>query len=162
MKAELARRIKTKEEAKAFLNACQGASFAIDDITTRPVKKTPPAPFTTSTLQQEAARKLGYTVAQTMMLAQRLYESGFITYMRTDSVNLSEFATAGSKDAIIKMMGDRYVHPRHFETKTKGAQEAHEAIRPTYMENQSVEGTAQEKKLYDLIWKRTIASQLLP
>ena len=160
MKAELARRIKTKEEAKAFLNACQGASFAIDDITTRPVKKTPPAPFTTSTLQQEAARKLGYTVAQTMMLAQRLYESGFITYMRTDSVNLSEFATAGSKDAIIKMMGDRYVHPRHFETKTKGAQEAHEAIRPTYMENQSVEGTAQEKKLYDLIWKRTIASQM--
>ena len=160
MKAELARRIKTKEEAKAFLNACQGASFAIDDITTRPVKKTPPAPFTTSTLQQEAARKLGYTVAQTMMLAQRLYESGFITYMRTDSVNLSEFATAGSKDAIIKMMGDRYVHPRHFETKTKGAQEAHEAIRPTYMENQSIEGTAQEKKLYDLIWKRTIASQM--
>ena len=160
MKAELARRIKTKEEAKAFLNACQGASFAIDDITTRPVKKTPPAPFTTSTLQQEAARKLGYTVAQTMMLAQRLYESGFITYMRTDSVNLSEFATTGSKDAIIKMMGDRYVHPRHFETKTKGAQEAHEAIRPTYMENQSVEGTAQEKKLYDLIWKRTIASQM--
>ena len=160
MKAELARRIKTKEEAKAFLNACQGASFAIDDITTRPVKKTPPAPFTTSTLQQEAARKLGYTVAQTMMLAQRLYESGFITYMRTDSVNLSEFATTGSKDAIIKMMGDRYVHLRHFETKTKGAQEAHEAIRPTYMENQSVEGTAQEKKLYDLIWKRTIASQM--
>ena len=160
MKAELARRIKTKEEAKAFLNACQGASFAIDDITTRPVKKTPPAPFTTSTLQQEAARKLGYTVAQTMMLAQRLYESGFITYMRTDSVNLSEFATTGSKDAIIKMMGDRYVHPRHFETKTKGAQEAHEAIRPTYMENQSVEGTAQEKKLYDLIWKRTVASQM--
>lgn len=95
-----------------------------------------------------------------MMLAQRLYESGFITYMRTDSVNLSEFATTGSKDAIIKMMGDRYVHPRHFETKTKGAQEAHEAIRPTYMENQSVEGTAQEKKLYDLIWKRTIASQM--
>ena len=160
MKAELARRIKTKKEAKAFLDACLGASFAIDDITTRPIKKTPPAPFTTSTLQQEAARKLGYTVAQTMMLAQRLYESGFITYMRTDSVNLSEFATAGSKDAIIKMMGDRYVHPRHFETKTKGAQEAHEAIRPTYIENQSVEGTAQEKKLYDLIWKRTIASQM--
>ena len=95
-----------------------------------------------------------------MMLAQRLYESGFITYMRTDSVNLSEFATIGSKDAIIKMMGERYVHPRHFETKTKGAQEAHEAIRPTYMENQSVEGSAQEKKLYDLIWKRTIASQM--
>ena len=160
MKAELSRRIKTKEEAKAFLNACQGATFTIEDITTRPVKKTPPAPFTTSTLQQEAARKLGYTVAQTMMIAQRLYESGFITYMRTDSVNLSEYATASSKDAILHMMGERYVHPRHFETKTKGAQEAHEAIRPTYMENQSIDGTAQEKKLYDLIWKRTIASQM--
>ena len=160
MKAELSRRIKTKEEAKAFLNACQGATFTIEDITTRPVKKTPPAPFTTSTLQQEAARKLGYTVAQTMMIAQRLYESGFITYMRTDSVNLSEYATASSKDAIIHMMGERYVHPRHFETKTKGAQEAHEAIRPTYMENQSIDGTAKEKKLYDLIWKRTIASQM--
>lgn len=160
MKAELSRRIKTKEEAKAFLDACKGATFTIEDITTRPVKKTPPAPFTTSTLQQEAARKLGYTVAQTMMIAQRLYESGFITYMRTDSVNLSEYATASSKDAIIQIMGERYVHPRHFETKTKGAQEAHEAIRPTYMENQSVEGTAQEKKLYDLIWKRTIASQM--
>lgn len=160
MKAELSRRIKTKEEAKAFLNACQGATFTIEDITTRPVKKTPLAPFTTSTLQQEAARKLGYTVAQTMMIAQRLYESGFITYMRTDSVNLSEYATASSKDAIIHMMGERYVHPRHFETKTKGAQEAHEAIRPTYMENQSIDGTAQEKKLYDLIWKRTIASQM--
>ena len=101
MKAELSRRIKTKEEAKAFLDACKGATFTIEDITTRPVKKTPPAPFTTSTLQQEAARKLGYTVAQTMMIAQRLYESGFITYMRTDSVNLSEYATASSKDAII-------------------------------------------------------------
>ncbi|WP_294471214.1 type I DNA topoisomerase [uncultured Bacteroides sp.] len=160
MKAELARRIKTKEEAKAFLDACQGATFSIQDITTRPGKKTPPAPFTTSTLQQEAARKLGYTVAQTMMIAQRLYESGFITYMRTDSVNLSAFATSSSKEAIIQMMGERYVHPRHFETKTKGAQEAHEAIRPTYMEHQTVEGTPQEKKLYDLIWKRTIASQM--
>ena len=160
MKAELTRRIKTKEEARAFLEACQGATFTIEDITTRPVKKTPPAPFTTSTLQQEAARKLGYTVAQTMMLAQRLYESGFITYMRTDSVNLSDFATIGSKEAITKMMGENYVHPRHFETKTKGAQEAHEAIRPTYMKNQSIEGSAQEKKLYDLIWKRTIASQM--
>ena len=148
----------------SFLCRCRGVpyggGYTIEDITTRPVKKTPPAPFTTSTLQQEAARKLGYTVAQTMMIAQRLYESGFITYMRTDSVNLSEYATASSKDAIIQMMGERYIHPRHFETKTKGAQEAHEAIRPTYMENQSVEGTAQEKKLYDLIWKRTIASQM--
>lgn len=160
MKAELARRIKTKEEAKAFLDACNGATFTIEDITTRPTKKTPPAPFTTSTLQQEAARKLGYTVAQTMMIAQRLYESGFITYMRTDSVNLSEFATASSKDTIIKMMGENYVHSRHFETKSKGAQEAHEAIRPTYIDHQSIEGTAQEKKLYDLIWKRTIASQM--
>ena len=134
--------------------------FAIEDITTRPVKKTPPAPFTTSTLQQEAARKLGYTVAQTMMVAQRLYESGKITYMRTDSVNLSEFATASSKDAIIEMMGERYVHPRHFETKTKGAQEAHEAIRPTLYGKSKIEGVRHRKrKLYDLIWKRTIASQ---
>ena len=160
MKAELARRLKTKKEAQKFLESCKAATFSIEDIVTRPVKKSPAAPFTTSTLQQEAARKLGYTVAQTMMIAQRLYESGFITYMRTDSVNLSEYATASSKDAIIHMMGERYVHPRHFETKTKGAQEAHEAIRPTYMENQSIDGTAQEKKLYDLIWKRTIASQM--
>lgn len=150
MKAELARRIKTKKEAKAFLETCQGATFTIDDISTRPIKKTPPAPFTTSTLQQEAARKLGYTVAQTMMIAQRLYESGLITYMRTDSVNLSEYATTSSKEAIIQIMGERYVHPPHFETKTKGAQEAHEAIRPTYMEHQSIEGSSQEKKLYEL------------
>ena len=160
LKAELNRRLKDKKEVEAFLESCKNASFTIDDITTKPVKKSPAPPFTTSTLQQEAARKLGYSVSQTMMIAQRLYESGLITYMRTDSVNLSEFATIGSKDAIIKMMGERYVHPRHFETKTKGAQEAHEAIRPTYMENQSIEGTAQEKKLYDLIWKRTIASQM--
>ena len=160
MKAELSRRIKTKEEAKAFLDACKGATFTIEDITTRPVKKTPPAPFTTSTLQQEAARKLGYTVAQTMMIAQRLYESGFITYMRTDSVNLSEYATASSKDAIIQMMGERYIHPRHFETKTKGAQEAHEAIRPTYISHHEINASSQEKRLYELIWKRTIASQM--
>ncbi len=160
MKAELGRRIKTKEEVEAFLSACREATFTIEDITMRPIRKTPPAPFTTSTLQQEAARKLGYTVAQTMMVAQRLYESGLITYMRTDSVNLSEYATQNSKEAIVKMMGERYVYPRHFETKTKGAQEAHEAIRPTYMENQSIDGTIQEKKLYELIWKRTIASQM--
>ena len=160
MRSELSRRLKTKEEAKELLQNCTSASFKIEDIVTRPVKKSPPAPFTTSTLQQEAARKLGYTVAQTMIIAQRLYESGFITYMRTDSVNLSEFATQSSKDAITKFMGEQYIHSRHFETKTKGAQEAHEAIRPTYMENQSIEGNAQEKKLYDLIWKRTIASQM--
>lgn len=160
LKAELGRRIKTKEEAQKFLESCLSAIFTINDITTRPLKKSPAAPFTTSTLQQEAARKLGFTVAQTMMVAQRLYESGNITYMRTDSVNLSEFAINGSKEAITHMMGERYVHTRHFATKTKGAQEAHEAIRPTYMENAKVEGSAQEKKLYDLIWKRTIASQM--
>ena len=160
LKAELGRRFKTKAEAQAFLEACEGATFTIDDITTRPMKKSPTAPFTTSTLQQEAARKLGYTVAQTMMLAQHLYESGLITYMRTDSVNLSELAINASRTTISTTMGDRYVQTRHFTTKTKGAQEAHEAIRPTYMENSKIEGTAQERRLYDLIWKRTIASQM--
>ena len=160
LKADLSRRFKTKEEARAFLEMCKDSTFAIDEITTRPMKKTPPPPFTTSTLQQEAARKLGYTVAQTMMVAQRLYESGFITYMRTDSVNLSNYATAAAKETILQLMGERYVHSRHYETKTKGAQEAHEAIRPTYMESQTIDASAQEKKLYDLIWKRTIASQM--
>lgn len=160
MKAELNRRLKTKSEAESLLANCRQSTFVIDDISKRPVKKTPAAPFTTSTLQQEAARKLGYTVAQTMIIAQRLYESGYITYMRTDSVNLSDYATQGCKETIKNLMGDAYVHNRHFETRTKGAQEAHEAIRPTYMENQSIEGSAQEKKLYDLIWKRTIASQM--
>lgn len=160
MKAELTRRLKTKAEAQKFLENCRSARFTINDITTRPLKKSPAAPFTTSTLQQEAARKLSFTVAQTMMVAQRLYESGYITYMRTDSVNLSEFAINSSKEAITNLMGERYVNPRHFATKTKGAQEAHEAIRPTYMENPKIEGSAQEKKLYDLIWKRTLASQM--
>lgn len=160
MKAELSRRLKSKEEAQSLLDKCLTATFSIANITTRPVKKSPAAPFTTSTLQQEAARKLGFTVSQTMMVAQRLYESGLITYMRTDSVNLSEYAINGSKEAITQMMGSQYVYPRHFSTKTKGAQEAHEAIRPTYMENAQIEGTAQEKKLYDLIWKRTLASQM--
>lgn len=160
MKAELARRIKTKAEAQKFLESCKSATFTINDISTRPLKKSPSAPFTTSTLQQEAARKLGFTVAQTMMIAQRLYESGKITYMRTDSVNLSELAVNSSKVVIADLMGERYIYPRHFATKTKGAQEAHEAIRPTYMENAKIEGTPQEKKLYDLIWKRTIASQM--
>ncbi|MEG1564377.1 MAG: type I DNA topoisomerase, partial [Bacteroides sp.] len=160
MKAELARRLKTKEEARKLLEACMGARFTIEDITTRPTKKTPAAPFTTSTLQQEAARKLGYTVAQTMMIAQRLYEAGFITYMRTDSVNLSDFATQSSQLAITNLMGEAYIHSRHFTTKSKGAQEAHEAIRPTYMENAVIDAPGQEKRLYDLIWKRTIASQM--
>lgn len=160
MKAELGRRLKTKKEAQSLLEACKNATFTIEDITTRPVKKSPAAPFTTSTLQQEAARKLGFTVAQTMMVAQRLYEGGFITYMRTDSVNLSEFALESSRIAITETMGQQYVYSRHFSTKTKGAQEAHEAIRPTYMENPTVNAPAQEKKLYELIWKRTIASQM--
>ena len=160
LRAELARRIKTKEEARKLLEVCKQATFTINDVSTRPLKKSPAAPFTTSTLQQEAARKLGFTVAQTMMVAQHLYESGQITYMRTDSVNLSELAINGSKAAIAQLMGERYVHPRHFATKTKGAQEAHEAIRPTDMSNSKIEGSAQEKRLYDLIWKRTIASQM--
>ena len=160
MKAELARRIKTKAEVQKLLESCRSATFTINDISTRPLKKSPAAPFTTSTLQQEAARKLGFTVAQTMMVAQRLYESGKITYMRTDSVNLSELAVNNSKSVITSMMGERYVYPRHFATKTKGAQEAHEAIRPTDMENAKIEGSPQERKLYDLIWKRTIASQM--
>lgn len=160
MKAELARRLKTKEEAQALLETCKNAGFSIEDITKRPLKKVPAAPFTTSTLQQEAARKLGFTVAQTMTVAQKLYEAGKITYMRTDSVNLSDFAVSASKETITNMMGGQYVKLRHYNTKTKGAQEAHEAIRPTYMDKQVAEGTSQEKRLYDLIWKRTIASQM--
>lgn len=160
VKAELSKRFQTKEEAQAFLERCKDAEFTIEDITTRPLKKSPAAPFTTSTLQQEAARKLGFTVAQTMIVAQKLYESGKITYMRTDSVNLSELAIEASKLTIMGTMGERYLYTRHFSTKTKGAQEAHEAIRPTYMNQQEIEGTAQERRLYDLIWKRTIASQM--
>lgn len=160
MKAEVGHRFKTKKEANAFLESCKTASFTIEDIVTRPSTKSAAAPFTTSTLQQEAARKLGYTVTQTMVVAQKLYESGKITYMRTDSVNLSEFAIQGSKDAITGLMGANYVKSRQYSTKTKGAQEAHEAIRPTSMDAQTIEGTNQEKKLYDLIWKRTIASQM--
>ena len=160
MKAELNHRMKTKEEAQSFLESCKDANFTIENIAVKPTKKSPAAPFTTSTLQQEAARKLGFTVAQTMMLAQKLYEAGLITYMRTDSVNLSEYAINDSKSTISKKMGDKYVQTRHFTTKTKGAQEAHEAIRPTYIENDTVSAGAQEKRLYDLIWKRTIASQM--
>ncbi len=160
VRAELNRRFKTRTEAKAFLEKCLKADFVIRDITTRPVRKSPAAPFTTSTLQQEAARKLGYTVAQTMMLAQRLYENGQITYMRTDSVNLSELALETSRETITSLMGERYVKTRRYATKTKGAQEAHEAIRPTYMDNQRIEGTSQEQRLYELIWKRTLASQM--
>lgn len=160
VKAELGRRFTTREEAQAFLESCAQAEFMIEDITTRPLRKSPAAPFTTSTLQQEAARKLGYTVAQTMMIAQRLYEEGRITYMRTDSVNLSELALSSSREAIVSLMGERYVKTRRFATKTKGAQEAHEAIRPTYMAQETIEGTTQEQRLYELIWKRTLASQM--
>ena len=160
IRAELGRRFKTKEEAEAFLEKCKKAGFKIEDITTKPMKKSPAAPFTTSTLQQEAARKLGFTVAQTMRIAQLLYENGLITYMRTDSVNLSDLALEASRDAIVSRMGEKYVQIRHYTTKTKGAQEAHEAIRPTYMANETIEGTAQERRLYELIWKRTLASQM--
>ena len=160
LKADLDTRFAKKEEAVLFLENCKNATFSISDITTHPLKKFPAPPFTTSTLQQEAARKLGFTVAQTMMVAQKLYEDGKITYMRTDSVNLSSLALNTCKQAIREHMGDEYVHPRQFTTKAKGAQEAHEAIRPTYIDKVKIEGTAQEKKLYDLIWKRTIASQM--
>ena len=160
IRATLNQRFKTKDEARAFLEKCKEAKFSIEDIVTRPVKKSPAPPFTTSTLQQEAARKLGYTVAQTMRLAQRLYESGLITYMRTDSVNLSELALGTSRETVISLMGEKYVHTRQYATKTKGAQEAHEAIRPTYMQNETIDGTSQEQRLYELIWKRTLASQM--
>ena len=160
IRAELNTRFKTEDEAKAFLEKCRHTEFTVQDITTRPMKKSPAPPFTTSTLQQEAARKLGFTVAQTMMVAQRLYESGFITYMRTDSVNLSSLAIGTSREAITQLMGERYVQTRQFTTKSKGAQEAHEAIRPTYMEHQTIEAASAERRLYDLIWKRTIASQM--
>ncbi len=160
LKAELNKRLKTKKEVKDLLESCKNASFHIDDITKKPIKKSPAPPFTTSTLQQEAARKLGYSVSQTMMLAQRLYEAGFITYMRTDSVNLSDLALGTAKSAIIGAYGEEYYKFRKYSTKSKGAQEAHEAIRPTYIENESVTGTAQEKRLYDLIRKRAIACQM--
>ncbi len=160
VRAELANRFKNKEEAHAFLESCKDVSFQISEIVTRPSKKSPAPPFTTSTLQQEAARKLGFSVSQTMVVAQRLYENGQITYMRTDSVNLSDLALATSRQTIEALMGEKYVKTRQFATKTKGAQEAHEAIRPTYMTNEKISGSAQEQKLYELIWKRTIASQM--
>ena len=160
LKAELNRRLKDKKEVEAFLESCRNASFTIDDITTKPVKKSPAPPFTTSTLQQEAARKLGYSVSQTMMIAQRLYESGLITYMRTDSVNLSDLALGTAKEAIFETYGEKYYKFRQYHTKSKGAQEAHEAIRPTYISNVEAGSSSQEKKLYELIRKRTIACQM--
>ncbi|MCU0441543.1 MAG: type I DNA topoisomerase [Bacteroidia bacterium] len=160
MDAELGKRFETEQEAQAFLESCKQAIYTIQQLETKPAEKSPSAPFTTSTLQQEASRKLGYSVSQTMSIAQKLYENGFITYMRTDSVNLSELAIANATQVITKNYGASYSNPRRYTTKNDSAQEAHEAIRPTYFENQNVEGTAQEKKLYDLIWKRAIASQM--
>lgn len=158
--AELDTRFKTHEEALAFLEKCKNASFSVESVAKKPSKRSPAPPFTTSTLQQEAARKLGFSVSQTMMVAQRLYESGRITYMRTDSVNLSGLCINATKEEVIQQWGEQYSAPRNFHTHAKGAQEAHEAIRPTYMNVTKIEATQQEKKLYDLIWKRTTASQM--
>lgn len=158
LKAELSTRFKTKKEAEEYLKHCQKAIFKVDSIVKKPAKRTPAAPFTTSTLQQEASRKFGFSVSQTMILAQKLYEAGKITYMRTDSVNLAEAAVKAAEKQIIEQYGKKYLKIRTYKTKTKGAQEAHEAIRPTYLDKQTIAGNANEKKLYELIWKRTIAS----
>lgn len=160
VKAELDKRFATHDEVIAFLEKCKQSTFSVESVAKKPLKRSPAPPFTTSTLQQEAARKLGFTVSQTMMVAQRLYEGGRITYMRTDSVNLSTLAINTSKDEIIRLYGKEYSKPRNYQTHSKGAQEAHEAIRPTYMDKAEIEGTSQEKRLYDLIWKRTAASQM--
>ena len=160
VKAQLNKRFSTEDEVMEFLEKCKTATFTADAITKKPTKRTPAPPFTTSTLQQEAARKLGFTVSQTMMVAQHLYESGRITYMRTDSVNLSQLCLNASKSEIINLYGENYSKLRKYHTNSKGAQEAHEAIRPSYMNMTEIEGSAQERKLYDLIWKRTIASQM--
>ena len=159
-RADLNTRFKTEEDARKFLESIEGKTFTVADISKKPMKKTPAPPFTTSTLQQEAAHKLGFTVSQTMMVAQRLYESGFITYMRTDSVNLSTLCLGTSKQEIIAQWGKEYSKTRNYHTSSKGAQEAHEAIRPTYISNHEIAGNAQERKLYELIWKRTLASQM--
>jgi len=160
VRALLGTRFKTHEEVEAFLEKCKEATYTVESVSKKPLKRTPAPPFTTSTLQQEAARKLGFTVSQTMMVAQHLYENGRITYMRTDSVNLSALCINASKEEIKNLYGEEYSKPRQYRTSSKGAQEAHEAIRPTYMNQMEIEGTAQEKKLYDLIWKRTVASQM--
>ncbi len=160
VKAELDHRFTTRDEVMAFLDKCKTAKFTVSTIVKKPMRRTPAPPFTTSTLQQEAARKLGFTVSQTMMVAQHLYENGRITYMRTDSVNLSSLCINSSKEEITKHWGAEYSRPRQYHTHSKGAQEAHEAIRPTYMADTSIDGTQQEKRLYDLIWKRTAACQM--
>jgi len=160
LKAELPARLESEKEATQFLKECAESAFKIENLETKPAKRSPAPPFITSTLQQEASRKLGYSVAQTMSIAQRLYEEGLITYMRTDSVNLSETAIAGATKEITKSYGKEYVEVRQYKTKAKGAQEAHEAIRPTYFDKQEIEGEAQHQKLYNLIWRRAIASQM--
>ena len=160
VKAELDKRFDNHDDAIAFLNQCKDSEFTVDSVTKKPLKRMPAPPFTTSTLQQEAARKLGFSVSQTMMVAQHLYENGLITYMRTDSVNLSKLCLGAAKEEIVKLYGEEYSSTRNFHTHSKGAQEAHEAIRPTYMSNASIDGTSQERRLYDLIWKRTAASQM--
>ena len=160
VKATLAQRLKNEAEARQFLEQCKDATFVVDSVSKKPTKRVPAPPFTTSTLQQEAARKLGFTVSQTMMVAQHLYENGLITYMRTDSVNLSGLCINASKEEITSLYGEMYSKVRQYQTSSKGAQEAHEAIRPTNMAAKSIEGTLQERRLYELIWKRTIASQM--
>lgn len=160
LKAELGTKFKNHDDAVAFLEKCKEATFVIDSVNKKPLRRTPAPPFTTSTLQQEAARKLGFTVSQTMMVAQHLYENGLITYMRTDSVNLSSLCIDASKQEISTLYGEEYSKPRQYHTHSKGAQEAHEAIRPTNMNAVNIEGTQQEKRLYDLIWKRTAACQM--
>ena len=160
-KAELPTRFDTAGEAEAFLNSCIGATFTVARAEEKPAQRYPAPPFTTSTLQQEAGRKLGMSVSRTMSVAQHLYEQGLITYMRTDSVNLSQQALAQCKEEIIKLYGEKYSRWYNYKTKTKGAQEAHEAIRPSYIDRQQIDGTPEEKRLYELIWKRTVASQMV-
>ena len=160
LKAELPAKLDEEAQVKSFLQDCIGAEFQVGNITVKPAKRSASAPFTTSTLQQEASNKLGFSVSRTMIIAQKLYEEGHITYMRTDSVNLSQQAIDAAQSEIIKNYGERYSNPRQYKTKSSGAQEAHEAIRPTYMENQDVPGDFDEKRLYKLIWKRTMASQM--
>src|SRR5690606_21434060 len=160
LQAELGERFKSEEEAQAFLENCKGAEFSIKNLEKKPTKKTPAPPFTTSTLQQEASRKMGFSVAQTMTLAQKLYEAGKISYMRTDSLNLSQDAIDGATNEISKSFGKEFVHQRVFKTKSASAQEAHEAIRPTDFGRQEVGGDNNERRLYELIWKRAIASQM--
>ncbi len=158
--AEVPTRFKTEKEALEFIQKCKDSAFTVEKVEKKPGKKSPAAPFTTSTLQQEASRKLGYSVANTMRIAQQLYESGKITYMRTDSVNLSNAAITMAKNEITGLYGEDYVKTRKYKTTSKGAQEAHEAIRPTYINNRVIDGDASQKRLYELIWKRTIASQM--